>query len=126
MYQALHGAALDVRVDCTNREMGGAHVSFQDMLDIMEHSVFCLALAGDSPSTRRLSEIFLAGACWSLWRMIVTPFLRACRLRACMQGGKLGLFADGCENATADGAQSCACQHLPGQCHETDQVCRLS
>ena len=27
----------------------------------MEHSVFCLALAGDSPSTRRLSEIFLAG-----------------------------------------------------------------
>ena len=62
VYKALHGVAPDIKVECTNREMGGSHVSFQDMLDIMEHSVFCLALAGDSPSTRRLSEIFLAGA----------------------------------------------------------------
>ena len=40
---------------------GGEHVSFQAMLHAMEHSQFSLALAGDSPSTRRLSEIFLAG-----------------------------------------------------------------
>ena len=62
MYNALHGVAADIKVGCTNREMGGEHVEFQAMLDDMEHSVFCLALAGDSPSTRRLSEIFLAGA----------------------------------------------------------------
>ena len=62
VYNALHGVAPDIKVGCTNSEMGGAHVGFQQMLDDMEHSVFCLALAGDSPSTRRLSEIFLAGA----------------------------------------------------------------
>ena len=52
----------DVRVRCTNRELGGQHHSFSSMLAHMERSIFCLALAGDSPSTRRLSEIFLAGA----------------------------------------------------------------
>lgn len=31
------------------------------MLDKMERSIFCLVLAGDAQSTRRLSEIFMAG-----------------------------------------------------------------
>ena len=52
---------LDVKVKCTNREMGGRHQAFKEMLAQMERSIFCLALPGDSPSTRRLSEIFLAG-----------------------------------------------------------------
>ena len=65
VWEALHGVAKDVEVECTNPEKGGKHVSFKDMLHKMEHTVFCLALAGDSPSTRRLSEIFMAGV--ALW-----------------------------------------------------------
>ena len=67
MFEAFGTAkgALDVRVKCTNAELGGKHQSFKEMLGHMEHSVFCLALPGDSPSTRRLSEIFLAGAAWA-------------------------------------------------------------
>lgn len=63
VYQALRGSEQppDIDVECTNPDMGGMHHSFETMLSRMEHSVFCLALPGDSPSTRRLSEIFLAG-----------------------------------------------------------------
>lgn len=50
-----------VSVQCT--DAGGLHLEFDQNLKIMEHSKFCLALPGDSASTRRLSEIFLAGAC---------------------------------------------------------------
>ena len=53
-----------VNVRCSEKELGGLDqgASFPLMLDSMEHSEFCLVLAGDSQSTRRLSEIFLAGA----------------------------------------------------------------
>ena len=34
---------------------------FEEMLRRMEHSVFCLVVAGDAQSTRRLTEIFMAG-----------------------------------------------------------------
>ena len=37
------------------------HETFAVMLDHMQRSVFCLALPGDAASTRRLSEIFMAG-----------------------------------------------------------------
>lgn len=62
--QALHGLAADIDVQCSNPGLGGSHEPFQTMLNKMEHSQFCLALPGDSPSTRRLSEIFMAGRCW--------------------------------------------------------------
>lgn len=63
MYEAFHKVfqAPDVKVKCTNADMGGAHHSFQAVLARMERSIFCLALPGDAPSTRRLSEIFMAG-----------------------------------------------------------------
>ena len=50
-------------VHCSNAKEGGGHIAFRHMLHAIEHSVFALALVGDSPSTRRLSEIFIAGAC---------------------------------------------------------------
>ena len=50
----------EVDVSCTNRELGGQHATFTDMFDDMRNSTFCLALPGDSSSTRRLSEIMLA------------------------------------------------------------------
>ena len=62
VFQALHGLAPDIDVRCSNKGLGGVHEPFQAMLKKMEHSQFCLALPGDSPSTRRLSEIFMAGA----------------------------------------------------------------
>ena len=40
----------------------GGHIAFKHMLHATEHAVFALALPGDSPSSRRLSEIFMAGA----------------------------------------------------------------
>ena len=63
MYDAFNDEdrAQDVRVKCTNKEMGGQHRTFKEMLAQMERSLYCLVLPGDSPSTRRLSEIFLAG-----------------------------------------------------------------
>ena len=62
VFQALHGQAPDIDVRCSNQGLGGTHEPFQAMMRKMEHSQFCLALPGDSPSTRRLSEIFMAGA----------------------------------------------------------------
>ncbi|KAK9805837.1 hypothetical protein WJX73_006156 [Symbiochloris irregularis] len=46
---------------CSDGHLGGVHKAFEDMLHGMEHSNFCLALPGDSQSTRRLSEMFMAG-----------------------------------------------------------------
>ncbi len=58
---ALAGAAVDdVDVACTNPELGGAFDPFNRMFQRMSQSRFCLALPGDSASTRRLSEIMLA------------------------------------------------------------------
>lgn len=51
----------DVEVKCTNRELGGQHAPFEDMFSAMSHSKFCLAFPGDAASTRRLSELMLAG-----------------------------------------------------------------
>lgn len=52
----------DVDVRCTDPELNAAgHQKFEDMFDKMRHSVFCPAFPGDAASTRRLSEIFLAG-----------------------------------------------------------------
>ena len=65
VFQAINatsGADPTVDVHCSEREYGGRHDDFSGMLSKMEHSEFCLVLPGDSQSTRRLSEIFLAGA----------------------------------------------------------------
>lgn len=48
-------------IHCSEKEFGHPHEDFAVMLDKMEHSVFCLVLTGDAQSTRRLSEIFMAG-----------------------------------------------------------------
>lgn len=54
-------AGPDVDVHCSEPEFGHPHEEFGAMLDKMERSIFCLVLAGDAQSTRRLSEIFMAG-----------------------------------------------------------------
>ena len=59
--QALKNSGEDVDVTCTESELGSSHSSFEAMLNKMEHTVFCLIIPGDAQSTRRLSEIFLAG-----------------------------------------------------------------
>ena len=59
--EALQGSAADVDVQCSNSGHGSGHIAFKHMLHATERSVFALALAGDSPSSRRLSEIFMAG-----------------------------------------------------------------
>lgn len=51
-----------VSMQCTDIEGGDTHIEFDQSLHIMERSKFCLVLPGDSASTRRLSEIFMAGA----------------------------------------------------------------
>ena len=60
---ALKDQGKDVYVYCSEPEFGASstHEKFTDMLDKMERSVFCLVLPGDAQSTRRLSEIFMAG-----------------------------------------------------------------
>ena len=50
----------EVKVKCTNGELGGKHQEFNEMFQALSDSRFCLALPGDSASTRRLSEIMLA------------------------------------------------------------------
>ena len=62
VFRAFEKSGEDMKVGCTNKALGGKHESFSDMLTAMEHSIFCLVLPGDSPSVRRLSEVFLAGA----------------------------------------------------------------
>ena len=59
--QALKDAGDDTDVQCTENEQGHVHQDFQVMLQKMERSVFCLVVPGDAQSTRRLSEIFMAG-----------------------------------------------------------------
>lgn len=60
IYLALNASTHQgINVQCTN--MGGEHMHFDKTLHLMEHSKFCLVLPGDSASTRRLSEIFMAG-----------------------------------------------------------------
>ena len=75
--------ATDLAVQCSD-EPGGVHHAFEHMLAAMDHSKFCLVLPGDSASTRRLSEIFLAGAFWAFFffflepRHILGPDLHSC------------------------------------------------
>ena len=57
----MKGEPEDVEVRCSESELGHEHTSFGQMLDSMERSIFCLVLPGDAQSTRRLSEIFMAG-----------------------------------------------------------------
>lgn len=61
MVKALEDQGEDVDVRCSNGDGVGGNIAFRDMLHATEHSIFALALPGDSPSSRRLSEIFLAG-----------------------------------------------------------------
>ena len=56
--EGLHVSGIDV--SCTNAEYGGKYDTFERMFECMSTSRFCLALPGDSASTRRLSEIMLA------------------------------------------------------------------
>ncbi|KAK9805794.1 hypothetical protein WJX73_000215 [Symbiochloris irregularis] len=61
---ALNASAPHVQessVACSDKFLNGTHKEFVQMLTEMEHSKFCLVLPGDSQSTRRLSEIFMAG-----------------------------------------------------------------
>ena len=58
VFPKLSVAGIDVT--CTNVEFNGQHQDFEEMMESMTDSKFCLALPGDSASTRRLSEIMLA------------------------------------------------------------------
>ena len=50
------------QVDCADRwSKHPTWLNFQDAYAAMAHTVFCLVLPGDSSSTRRFSEIFMAG-----------------------------------------------------------------
>ena len=60
--EALRSSASDVKVRCSSGQHAEGHVAFWDMLHAMERSLFVLVLPGDSPCSRRLSEVFLAGA----------------------------------------------------------------
>lgn len=51
---------MDVR--CTDRQLSQeGHLNFQEMFKKMRSAIFCPVFPGDAASTRRLSEIFLAG-----------------------------------------------------------------
>ena len=51
---------MDVR--CLDGQLSSeGMVAFEDMFDKMRSSIFCPVFPGDAASTRRLSEIFLAG-----------------------------------------------------------------
>ncbi len=51
----------DLDVQCSEEELGGSHEDYSVAFNKMERSIFCLVLPGDAQSTRRLTEIFLAG-----------------------------------------------------------------
>ena len=57
----LASSGSDLDVQCSEEELGGSHEDYAVAFSKMEHSVFCLVLPGDAQSTRRLTEIFLAG-----------------------------------------------------------------
>ena len=50
-----------INVACSDPSLDGEHLTFEEMLSDMESAVFCLVITGDAMSTRRLSEIFMAG-----------------------------------------------------------------
>ena len=51
-----------MQVVCTNGEDGEHDLAFGELYEAMTRSIFCLILPGDAASTRRLSEVFMAGA----------------------------------------------------------------
>lgn len=55
------GGVRDTEIECSDPTLGGSHEPYAVAFDKMRRSVFCLVLPGDAQSTRRLSEIFLAG-----------------------------------------------------------------
>ena len=59
--KALANGGQDLDVECSEEELGGSHEEYSLAFHKMERSVFCLVLPGDAQSTRRLTEIFLAG-----------------------------------------------------------------
>ena len=63
-----------MNVACNEKQFGGSDQfgEFEVMLSAMEKSRFCLVVTGDAMSTRRLSEIFMAGDACRLG-----PFTRA-------------------------------------------------
>ena len=63
IYEALRHHGADVDVACSEKQFGGSDQfgEFEVMLSAMEQSRFCLVVTGDAMSTRRLSEIFMAG-----------------------------------------------------------------
>ena len=86
--QALKTAGKDVDVSCTESELGHDHSSFEEMLDKMERSIFCLVIPGDAQSTRRLSEIFMAGCI----PVFVGPPYNAMPLAGDIQYKSVGIF----------------------------------
>ena len=58
---ALQGRGEDVQVQCTSRADNAGAVKVQQLMLQLEHSIFALAVPGEDPSTRLLSDIFLAG-----------------------------------------------------------------
>lgn len=59
--KALADKGSDLDVECSEAKLGGSHEQYSLAFHKMEHSIFCLVLPGDAQSTRRLTEIFLAG-----------------------------------------------------------------
>jgi hypothetical protein len=57
----LGNAGNDTDIRCSEESLGGSHEEYAVAFRKMQHSIFCLVLPGDAQSTRRLSEIFLAG-----------------------------------------------------------------
>ena len=56
------GESKELDVRCTDNSLNpDGHLSFPTMYSKMRSSKFCPAFPGDAASTRRLSEIFLAG-----------------------------------------------------------------
>ena len=50
-----------IDVKCTNKELSGEHLRYEDMHRGMSQSKFCMAFPGDAASTRRLSELMISG-----------------------------------------------------------------
>ena len=59
--KALGSDGEDVDIHCSEENLGGSHEPYAVAFDKMRRTKFCLVLPGDAQSTRRLSEIFLAG-----------------------------------------------------------------
>lgn len=101
VFEALKGQGSDIDVACSEKEFGGSDqfAEFEIMLAAMERSRFCLVITGDAMSTRRLSEIFMAGV-QSTWHSMQLRSLdvadhHGCRVHTSVLGAPIQLYAPG-------------------------------